>query len=141
MDQPETQPRPFDWSPELLEEFEKAHGNACVGSKLISESDRVRVWSLRLEPGERIGFHKHVLDYFWTALTAGRAISHMDDGRTVEASYEPGATKHHHYAHGEYKIHDLVNVGSEPLMFVTVEFLDSENKPLPIPDQVRSNLR
>ena len=34
---------------------------------LVSESDRVRVWTIRLKPGERIGFHRHVLDYFWTA--------------------------------------------------------------------------
>jgi hypothetical protein len=130
-------PRYANWSPALREEFANAVGNGCVGKVLVSESDRVRVWSLRLEPGERIAFHQHVLDYFWTAITPGKAISHMDDGHVVEAVYAAGDTKHHHYAKGEYKIHDLENVGDTPLVFTTVEFLDSENAALDLPDAVR----
>ena len=40
-------------------------------------------------------------------------------------------------APGEYKVHDLENLGSEDMIFNTIEFLDSANKPLPIPDTVR----
>jgi len=29
--------------------------------------------------------------------------------------------------------HDLENVGTKDLLFITVEFLDSENSPLPLP--------
>ncbi|MBQ1203034.1 MAG: hypothetical protein IIX61_04400 [Loktanella sp.] len=127
------------WSEELVAEFQQAAGNGCVGKVLVSESDRVRVWSLQLAPGERIGFHQHVLDYFWTAITPGRAISHMDDGTIVEAVYAVGDTKHHRYAAGECKIHDLQNTGDTPLVFTTVEFLDSANAALSIPDSVRRN--
>lgn len=130
-------PSDYDWPEALKHEFRAAGQNGCVGSRLVSESDRVRVWTLRLAPGQRIGFHKHVLDYFWTALTSGRAISHMDDGRTVEASYEPGATVHHTYGPGEFKIHDLQNVGETELIFTTVEFLDSRNPPLDVPAGAR----
>ena len=65
------------WAPELLAEFEreKNNPNPCVGNALVSETDRVRVWTIRLKPGERIGFHRHVLDYFWTAVTGGRGLS------------------------------------------------------------------
>ena len=54
-----------EWPPEIAAEFEreKKNPNPCVGSDLVSESDRVRVWMIRLAPGERIGFHRHVLDY------------------------------------------------------------------------------
>ena len=38
---------------------------------------------------------------------------------------------------GEYKIHDLENIGDTDLLFSTVEFKDSANAPLPIPDSVR----
>jgi beta-alanine degradation protein BauB len=34
-------------------------------------------------------------------------------------------------------VHDLENIGDGELIFCTVEFLDSANKPLPIPDKVR----
>ncbi len=60
----------------------------------MSETERVRVWHLSLEPGERIGFHTHVLDYFWTAMTSGKARSHYGDGEIREVSYAAGDTKH-----------------------------------------------
>lgn len=101
------------------------------------QSDRVRVWALNLKPGERIAFHTHVLDYFWTAVTGGRARSHHGDGRIAEVSYEPGDTQHHKYAAGEFMIYDLENIGETELVFTTVEFLDSENAPLAFPQNAQ----
>ncbi|MFZ0778241.1 MAG: hypothetical protein WAM74_17280 [Xanthobacteraceae bacterium] len=74
------------WPPAIAAEFEreKLNNNGCVGSTLLSESERVRVWIIRLAPGERIGFHRHVLDYFWTAVSGGRGRQHIHDGTTVE---------------------------------------------------------
>jgi len=52
------------WAPELLAEFEreKNNPNPCVGNALVSETDRVRVWTIRLKPGERFGARRSVLD-------------------------------------------------------------------------------
>jgi quercetin dioxygenase-like cupin family protein len=125
------------WPDALAKEFERNQTNGCVGTRLISETDRVRVWEIRLKPGERIGFHRHVLDYFWTAVTAGRGRSHMQDGSTVERSYFAGETQHETYARDEGKVHDLENTGDADLLFTTVEFLDSANQPLPVPNEVR----
>lgn len=111
--------------------------NGAVGKLLVSESDRVRVWSLTLDPGERIGFHRHVLDYFWTVLSDGRALSHYGDGSAVTAEYKTGDTRHMSFGKGEFMIHDLENVGDTKLVFTTVEFLDSANAPLPIPASAR----
>ena len=120
------------WPSTIREEFEANQLNGRVGTRLLSETDRVRVWEIRLAPGERIGFHRHVLDYFWTAVTAGRARSHTQDGSAIEATYAAGDTRHFVYGAGEYKIHDLENVGDTDLWFTTVEFLDSANEPLEI---------
>ena len=122
----------------LKEEFVARAGNGQVGSRLVSETERVRVWHLSLKPGECIGFHTHVLDYFWTAVTAGQARSHYGDGRTVEVSYLSGDTRHHRYGLGEFMIHDLENIGETELVFTTVEFLDSANAPLELPANVGS---
>jgi hypothetical protein len=124
-------------APVLAEELQRNQNNGCVGTELVSETDRVRVWVIRLQPGERIGFHKHVLDYFWTSLFAGRARSNHEGGATYETEYYAGETQHARYAAGEYKIHDLENIGNTELVFSTVEFLDSANAPLPVPDAVR----
>jgi quercetin dioxygenase-like cupin family protein len=108
-----------------------------VGNALVSESDRVRVWTIRLKPGQRIGFHRHVLDYFWTAVTGGRGRQHVHDGTTVEYTYAPGETRHETYGSGQFKVHDLENLGDKEMVFMTIEFLQSANKPLPLPAGVR----
>lgn len=128
-----------DWPAEIKAEFEREanNPNPCVGSQLLSENEQVRVWTIRLRPGERIGFHRHVLDYFWSAITGGRGRQHLMDGTTVEYAYAPGETRHETYAAGQYKVHDLTNIGSEDMIFMTVEFLNSANKPMPLPIEVR----
>ena len=128
------------WPPAIAAEFERErqNNNGCVGSMLLSESDRARVWMIRLAPRERIGFHRHVLDYFWTSVTGGRGRQHVHDGSTVEYTYQPAETRHETYGPGEFKVHDLENLGDKDMVFMTIEFLDSANKPLAIPDKVRA---
>ena len=128
-----------DWPADIRAEFEREaqNNNPCVGSQLISENETVRVWTIRLKPGERIGFHRHVLDYFWTAVTPCRGRQHLMDGSTVEYTYKAGETRHETYGPGEYKVHDLENIGNDDMIFMTVEFLQSANAPLPVPQNVR----
>jgi len=126
-------PAPADWPSALRAEFAAAAGNGQVGSRLVSQTERVRVWLLSLAPGARIGFHTHVLDYFWTAVTAGSARSHYGDGRIVEVTYGAGDTQHHSFPAGQFMTHDLENIGTTDLVFTTVEFLDSANAPLAVP--------
>src|SRR5262249_10002967 len=80
-----------EWPAELQGELarEACSPNGCVGSELVSENDKVRVWTIRLKPGQRFGFHRHVLDYFWTAITPCRGRQHLVDGTTVEYTYTP----------------------------------------------------
>ena len=127
------------WPPEIAAELEveERNPNPCVGTELLSESERVRVWMIRLKPGQRIGFHRHVLDYFWTSVTGGRGRQHVHDGTTVEYTYAPGETRHETYGPGEFKVHDLENLGDKEMVFMTIEHLQSANKPLPLPQEVR----
>jgi len=126
------------WPANVRKEFEEEakRPNPCVGQQLISETERVRVWRIHLKPGERVGFHRHVLNYFWSAATAGRGRQHFNDGETREYTYAAGETRHESYGPGECKVHDLENVGDTDLIFVTVEFKDSPNKPMPLPEEV-----
>jgi beta-alanine degradation protein BauB len=123
------------WPAAIRVEFEREaqNPNGRVGQQLISETDKVRVWRIHLKPGERVGFHRHVLDYFWSATTPGRGRQYFNDAVMREYTYKAGETRHETYGPGEYKVHDLQNIGDTELTFVTVEFLDSANKPLPIP--------
>lgn len=123
----------FDgWTDELRAEFDTHSHDGNVGSRLLSENDRVRVWEIRLSPGQRFHAHRHVLDYFWTAVNAGTSRQHTSDGTTRDVSYGAGETRHFSFAAGEYLLHDIENVGDDELVFTTVEHLDSANEPLPI---------
>lgn len=108
-----------------------------VGSTLVSETDQVRVWHLLIAAGTRCAFHRHVLNYFWTCHTHGRARGYYEDGSITETTHFPGDTKHMTYGKGEYLVHAVENIGSSDLLFTTVEFLHSANAPLPVPDGVR----
>ena len=89
------------WSDELRAEFDTHSHDGDVGSRLLSQNERVRVWEIRLAPGERWNAHRHVLDYFWTAVNAGRSRQHTSDGTTREVSYGAGETRHFRFAAGD----------------------------------------
>ncbi|TKT69220.1 hypothetical protein [Aquamicrobium sp. LC103] len=118
------------WTPALRAEAENAGGNGRVGSTLVNETDRYRIWLISIEPGERLPFHTHVLNYFWVATSQGRARSRHSDGKVGEMDYEVGMTRHMDFAEGEFMTHDLENIGDTTLTFATVEDKRSANAPL-----------
>lgn len=121
----------FDgWTAALHTEFETYAHDGHVGSRLLSQTPRARVWEIRLAPGERWHAHRHVLDYFWTAINAGRSRQHTSDGTTREVAYDAGETRFYAFRAGEFLLHDIENVGDTELVFTTVEHLDSANRPL-----------
>ena len=121
--------------PELVEEgsFDRAAyaaelaaapSNLAVGTTLWFENERIRVWELRLEPGQRGPFHAHTRDYFWTVVEAGRGLQRLGDGRFLILDYRLGDTRYSEHSPHDALIHDLENVGDTVLRFVTVELLD-----------------
>lgn len=125
------------WPHGLYEEMLASKDNGCVGSVLVSETDKLRVWHLHIAPGKRCNFHRHVNPYFWTAHNAGKARGYFSSGEVRDVVHYPGETKHFHYGDGDYMMHCVENVGDTELLFTTVEFIDGENTPLAIPDSAR----
>lgn len=111
------------WSDELKQEFKDNAYNLVIGSTVLSEDDRVRVWHIEVPPGQRLLAHRHTLDYFWTALCDGVSIQHTDDGTTRRVAYRKGDTRHFVFGNGNYLLHDLANDGEDTLEFITVEHL------------------
>jgi beta-alanine degradation protein BauB len=127
-----------DWSPELRSELETHSANPLVGTRLLLADARARVWEIRLAPGERLAFHRHVLDYFWTCVSGGDAVSHDGNGNVKSKRYGVAETQALSFGEGESMIHDLVNAGTEDIVFTTVEFLDSANDRLPLSAEQRA---
>ena len=117
-----------EWPENLLQEFDDRSHNGHVGGRLLLDNEQVRVWEIRLAPGERYGAHRHVLNYFWVAVTEGISIQHTSDGRTERVSYKSGDTMFFYYREGEYMLHDLANAGNSELVFTTVELKVSANE-------------
>lgn len=133
-----TDPAAFaDWPEDVRQDMADNSNNGCVGTTLVSETDRLRVWHLHLAPGARCAFHRHVNPYFWTAMTSGSARTYFSDGRVVDMEYHVGETRHYHYDPGEYMLHSLENTGQTELVFVTVEHLETPGLALEVPDSVR----
>jgi beta-alanine degradation protein BauB len=106
----------------FADELARAGDNHDIGTDLRFENDHVRVWEIRLEPGQRGPFHVHDRTYFWTVVEPGRGLQRYSDGTFMVRDYEPGQTKYLVHSAEDRLIHDLENVGSTTMRFVTVEF-------------------
>jgi mannose-6-phosphate isomerase-like protein (cupin superfamily) len=107
---------------EYADELAAAPHNHEIGTRLTYENDHVRVFEIALAPGERGAFHIHDRTYFWTVTQPGRGRQRFPDGRCVTRTYHKGETKYLEHSQENAMIHDLENIGSTPLGFVTVEF-------------------
>jgi quercetin dioxygenase-like cupin family protein len=61
-----------------------------IGDKILFENEHVRVWSVKLDPGERQPWHQHHLPYLVVPITKGRNIMYFEDGRERETHENPG---------------------------------------------------
>jgi uncharacterized cupin superfamily protein len=103
-------------------ELAAAHENRQVGTAMLFENERVRVWDLDLRPGDRVPFHCHSSPYFFVCVDEGRGRSRFADGNAMTIDYSVGDTWFDEAAGGP-EIHDLENVGDTRLRFTTVELL------------------
>jgi oxalate decarboxylase/phosphoglucose isomerase-like protein (cupin superfamily) len=109
---------------EFAAELAAAPTNLAVGTTLWFENDRLKVWEVKLEPGERGPFHAHTRNYFWTVVEGGRGLQRLGDGTVSIRDYEVGDTSYLEHTPETALIHDLENAGDTVLRFVTVELLD-----------------
>lgn len=73
-------PEFIDPSPELrerMEKFREEHADdpiGGVGSQILFEDDNVRIWELKLAPGEASDLHRHAYDYY-LVIMAGDLVA------------------------------------------------------------------
>ncbi len=106
---------------EFQGELAVARDNLAVGTSVWFENDRIRVWEILLQPGERGPFHAHTTNYFWTVVEGSRGLQRFADGTYAVRDYQVGETKYLEHGPDSVLIHDLENIGDTPLRFVTVE--------------------
>jgi hypothetical protein len=109
---------------EYARELEEAPRNLDVGTRLWFENGCIRVWEVRLQPGERGPFHSHTRRYFWTVVDGGIGRQRTADGTVITREYHVGDTNYSEHSPAGPMIHDFENAGDQPIRFVTVELLD-----------------
>jgi predicted metal-dependent enzyme (double-stranded beta helix superfamily) len=93
---------------------------------MLLENDRVRVWEVRLAPGEEGAVHRHQLDHLLIQVAGDRiaVVPEPDSAGPfrdyLEADVVPGAVVE--VARGGVEV--ARNVGSEPYVEVIVELKD-----------------
>ena len=70
-----TKPQFLDLTPEMkekLDRFAAEHDGeepGPVANHVLYEDDKVRIWEMKLEPGEHSALHSHDLDYYLVILS------------------------------------------------------------------------
>jgi predicted metal-dependent enzyme (double-stranded beta helix superfamily) len=97
-----------------------------VATKVLFENDRVRIWEMRLAPGEASPVHRHDLDYVLVLLNGDRIAAEPEADTAgpvterLEADVVPGATVYLERG----GIETAVNTGSEPYDEIIIELKD-----------------
>jgi len=100
-----------------------------VGTTLLFENDRVRVWELRLEPGQRSDLHHHASDYVMVQLAGDEIAAEFEPDsedafggasfpdRTIQGPVSPGTVVWGSAGGKE----TAVNIGTETFREIVVE--------------------
>lgn len=97
--------------------------SSLVGTRLLFENDRVRVWDLKLEPGESTGLHRHESDYLYVVIGDGQLQPVREDGTTDPPRDMSDGDVHFREVEGS-AIHAAVNTGDQPWRNIVVELKD-----------------
>jgi quercetin dioxygenase-like cupin family protein len=92
----------------------------AVGTQLLFENDRVRVWDLRLEPGETMPTHRHECDYLYVVIGDGELQRVDPDGTRAPVVQRRDGEVVFHAVRNEYT-HAAHNAGQSPWRNIVVE--------------------
>ncbi len=102
-----------------------------VGTKLLFENDRIRVWDLALAPGESLATHKHTLPFCFIVAQGGhlRHQNPNDPSDTREVNFEDHLVVFHDPSEREDEtVHqELTNIGDAFYRNYVIELKDSQD--------------
>lgn len=100
-----------------------------VGTRLLFENDRLRVWEMRLAPGASTERHLHESDYVFVTLNAARLTLFPSDGEPETSEATPGGVQYTEVGSGI--VHRLQNTGDTEHWEILVELKGPSRAPVP----------
>jgi mannose-6-phosphate isomerase-like protein (cupin superfamily) len=91
-----------------------------VATRCLFENEWVKVWELALAPGERLGRHRHTMDYLFCVVEGESIDADGDDGTSIRIPVAPGMT----FYVPRGGIEDAVNRSAVPFREILIELKD-----------------
>lgn len=94
-----------------------------VGTRVLLDNERVRIWQLELAPGERSATHRHELDYILVQIEGDRIAAQPEPDTAgayrdyIEADVVPGRARYI----GRGGVETAINVGARPYLEILIE--------------------
>jgi hypothetical protein len=98
---------------------ERPVGTPVIGTGVLFENERVKVWDFVLEPGEAIPMHTHRLDHVIIVIEGGSLETGAPDG--ARRHHEPRPGDHYYCRVDGEETHDARNVGTTRYRNLIVE--------------------
>ena len=97
----------------------REHPGPNIGTSVIAEHDRAKIWELKLDPGEASEWHAHQNTYIFIVIEGGRLFAEYADGTSNTTDAEPGDV-----VYNQPSTHRVTNTGTTRYRNVIVELLD-----------------
>ena len=91
----------------------------AVGTAVLFENERLRVWDLVLQPGEASAVHRHTADYVFVCTTLGRITFQAEGQPPTTTEYEDGFVQY--TAVGSGITHQIWNAGDHVYREILIE--------------------
>jgi len=94
-----------------------------VATKLLMENDKVRIWEMRLQPGQRGELHKHHFDHILVQISGDRmAVEPHPTTKSIYKDYTEGDVVPGKVFFTEKGgVETAYNVGKEPFYEIVIE--------------------
>nr|WP_299068501.1 hypothetical protein [uncultured Allomuricauda sp.] len=112
----------FDpWEQKMIDELFHQEISPSLGGRLVFENDNVKLWDIKLIPGERIPFRKHFTNFSCVCTTGGLTLTRSGNGKISMVKINPGDTEYFEFE-GKNHIYDLENIGEESILINILEY-------------------
>jgi len=118
----------FDpWEQEKIDELLHQEIKGSLSNRLVFENEVIKLWDLKLLPGERLNFRRHNTNYGWVCTTGGLVISRYGNGKIDMIKLNPGDTEYFENR-GKNYVNDLENIGEDTLVINILEYKESKKE-------------
>jgi len=118
----------FDpWEQEKIDELLHQEIKESLSNRLVFENEAIKLWDLRLLPGERLNFRRHNTNYGWVCTTGGLVITRYGNGKIDMVKLNPGDTEYFENR-GKNYVNDLENIGEDTLVINILEYKESKKE-------------